>query len=152
MKILMLLILIFLAFVCVPAQTAPLSPALQEAQKISAEAVKLFQQKKFDEAAPLAQKAIAIRETELGKNHISVAQAWRNLAYIQLQREKQKEAEKAFENAFEIYEQNQPLSVADEKMFAESLPASAEWTRLVRRTHFFCTRCWYEAKPSLTLA
>lgn len=40
----------------------------------------------------------------------------------------------------------------DEKMFAESLPASAEWTRLVRRTHFFCTKCWYEAKPSLTLA
>jgi TonB family protein len=107
------------------AQTSPLSPALEEAQKISAEAVKLFQQKKYDEALPLAQKAISIRENELGKNHISVAQAWRNLAYIQLQREKRKEAEKAFGNAFEIYEKNQTLSPADEKMFAEMLEAVA---------------------------
>lgn len=121
----MFFILFFLAVVCVSAQTASLSPALQEAQKISAEVVKLFKQRKFDEAAPLAQKAIAIRETELGKNHISVAQAWRNLAYIQLQLEKRKEAEKAFENAFEIYERNQPLAAADEKMFAEMLEAVA---------------------------
>lgn len=125
MKILMLIILISLAVVCISAQTATLSPALQEAQKISAEAVKLFQQKKFDEAARLAQKAITIREGELGKNHILVAQAWRNLAYIQLQSQKQKEAEKAFETAFEIYERNQPLSVDDEKMFVEILEAVA---------------------------
>jgi TonB family protein len=125
MKSSMLLILFSLAVMCVSAQTAPLSPALQEAQKISAEVVKLFQQKKYDEAAPLAQKAITIRETELGKHHVSVAQAWRNLAYIQLQRERQKEAEKAFENAFEIFERNQPLSTADEKMFTEMLEAIA---------------------------
>jgi TonB family protein len=125
MKILILFILISLAVVCVAAQTPPPSTALQEAEKISAEAVKLFQQKKYDEAAPLAQKAITIREIELGKNHISVAQAWRNLAYIQLQREKQKEAAQAFKDAFEIYEQNHPLSATDEKMFAEMLEAVA---------------------------
>lgn len=122
----MLFVLILLAFARASfAQTAPTSNALQEAQKISAEAVRLFQQKKYDEAAPLAEKAIAIREKKLGKNHVSVAQAWRNLAYIQLRREKRKEAEKAFENAFEIYERNQPLAAADEKMFVEMLEAVA---------------------------
>lgn len=103
------------------AQTSPPSPALQEVQKISAEVVKLFQQKKYDEALPLAQKAISMRENELGANHITVAQAWRNLAYIQLQLEKRKEAEKAFKTAFSIYEKNQPLAPADEKLFAELL-------------------------------
>jgi len=106
MKILLLITFFIFNIVCVSAQTPPLSPALQEAQKISAEVVKLFQQKKYDEALPLAQKAISIREKELGKSHISVAQAWRNLAYIQFQREKRNEAENAFEKAFEIYEKN----------------------------------------------
>lgn len=125
MKILMLFILISLGALQVFSQTTNPSPALLEAQKLSAEVVKLFQQKKYNDALPLAQKAISIRENELGKNHISVAQAWRNLAYIQLQREKRKEAEKAFENAFEIYEKNQPLSLNDEKTFAELLEAVA---------------------------
>lgn len=125
MKILMSFILFSLFVVGVSAQTAAPSPALQEAQKISAEVVKLFQQKKYDEALPLAERVVQLRETALGKNHLSLAQAWRNLAYIQLQREKRKEAEKAFENAFEIYERNQPLSVSDEKMFVEMLEAVA---------------------------
>lgn len=125
MKNLMLFILFSLAVAVVSAQTAPLSPALQEAQKISAEAVRLFQQMKYDEAAPLAQKALSIREAELGENHITVAQSWRNLAYILIQLEKRKEAGNAFEKAFEIYERNQPLNAADEKMFAEMLEAVA---------------------------
>ena len=128
-----LLLLVFLACGCltVSAQTAPtLSPALQEAQKISAEVVRLFQQKKYDEALPLAQKAIAIREKELGKNHLSVGGAWRNLAYIHFQTGNQKDAERAFKNAFEIYEKNQPLAPADEKVFVELLEAVAAFEAL----------------------
>ncbi|MCA1625175.1 MAG: tetratricopeptide repeat protein [Acidobacteria bacterium] len=125
MKNLVLFVLISFAVLCVSAQTSQLSPTLQEAQKISAEVVKLYQQKKYDEALPLAERAISIRESELGKNHISVAQALRNLAYIQLQRERRKEAGKVFENALEIYEKNQPLSSNDEKTFAEVLETVA---------------------------
>ncbi len=125
MKILILFVLISFAIVCISAQTSPLFPALQEAQKISAEVVKLFQQRKYDAALQLAERAISIRESELGKNHISVAQAWRNLGYIQLRREKRKEAGKAFENALGIYEKNQPLSTANEQAFAEILESVA---------------------------
>lgn len=78
----------------------------------------------------MAQKAISIRERELGKTHLSVAQAWRNLAYVQMSLEKQKEAEKSFNNAFDIYEKNQPLSPKDEKVFAELLESVAIYEAL----------------------
>ncbi len=125
MKNIFTTILVFLSAVSISAQTTQNSAALQEALKISGEVVKLFSQSKFDEALPLAQKVIEIREKELGKNHIIVGQAWRNLAYIQLRREKQKESEKAFSNAFEIYEKNQPLSPNDEKAFVDILETVA---------------------------
>jgi len=32
----------------------------------------------------------------------------------------------------------------DERMLAERLPLSAEYTRKERKKHRFCTRCWFE--------
>jgi Zn-finger nucleic acid-binding protein len=32
----------------------------------------------------------------------------------------------------------------DEKLLAERLPASAEYSRQERKKHRFCTRCWFE--------
>lgn len=107
------------------AQTPQKSAAAQEADKLSVEVVKLFREKKFNEAEPIARRVISIRENELGKNHISVAEAWRNMGYIQVQIKNSKEAEKSFDKAFEIYEKNQPLSSANEKTFVEMLEASA---------------------------
>lgn len=125
MKILISIALIFVGLTGVFAQTTKqdtqLSPALQESEKLSAEVVDLFKQKKFDDALPLAQKVIEIQQKESGKNHISAGRSWRNLAYIQLQLGKRDEAEKSFENAFDIYESNQPLADNDEKAFAELL-------------------------------
>jgi tetratricopeptide (TPR) repeat protein len=125
MKNLILTILVFLGAVSVSAQATPNSAALDEAVKLGGEVVKLFSQSKFDDALPLAQRVIVIREKEQGKNHLAVGQAWRNLAYIQVQRGKTKEAEKAFSNAFEIYEKNQPLAINDEKVFADLLETVA---------------------------
>lgn len=126
MKILISNFLIVFGFVFASAQTTEqkkpqLSSAAQEANKLSVEVVRLFEQKKFEEALPLAQKVITIREDELGKTHLSVGQAYRNLAYIQLQTGRRKEAENSFENAFDIYEKNQPLTGADEKVFPDLL-------------------------------
>ena len=131
MKNLILVFLLALSVTQFPAQAtkeiAQISPALQEATKLSSEVVKLYQQKKYDAALPLAQKIIEIRQRESGKTHLSVAQAWRNLGYIQQGRGKLNEAESAFENAFEIYEANQPLSTVDEKVLAELLDAVATY-------------------------
>lgn len=106
------------------------TPDLQAAQKISLEVVKLFKEKKFEEALPLAERVVTIRENAQGKNHVQVAQAYRNLGYIQLQRDKRKEAQSAFEKALGIYETNQSLSVQDERTFAEMLEAVALYEAL----------------------
>lgn len=117
----------FIIFACAGlyAQTPQKSAAAQEADKLGVEVVRLFKEKKFKEAEPLARRVIAIRENESGKTHVSVADAWRNMGYIQLQLNNNKEAEKAFDKAFEIYEKNQPLAPANEKTFVEMLEASA---------------------------
>ena len=122
MKISILTLLIAFIFIPASAQTTqPLSSALQEANKLSVETVKLFREKKFSDALPLAQKVVAIREKELGKKHVLVAQGYRNLAYIQFQLAKRKDADDSFENALDIYEKSQPLAAADENHFAELL-------------------------------
>jgi TonB family protein len=129
MKFLTIFILILTAFTISFAQATQKAsqPAkeLSEADKLAVQTVKLFQQKKYDEALPIAEKAVAAAESSLGKNHISLGNLWRNVAYIQLRREKPKEAEKAFRAALEIYEKNQPLAPADEKIFAELLQTVA---------------------------
>ena len=127
---------ITLSFLSASAQTGKdnltESSALQEAQKIGLEVVKLFNEKKFDDAFSLAQRVIAIRESAQGKNHIQVTQAQRNLAYIQFQRKKSKEAEDAFKKTFEIYKKNQPLSVEGETgkvIFACAITGAKELQR-----------------------
>ena len=108
-----------------PQKSASQSSAAQEASRLSAEVVTLFQQKKYVEALPLARKAVEIREREFGKSHLLVAQSYRNLAYIQLRLDKRKDAEDSFEKAFDIYEKNHPLTAADEKIFVDLLETVA---------------------------
>lgn len=127
MKEKFLTIFSFIILVCANlyAQMPQKSAAAQEADKLSVEVVKLFKEKKFSEAVPVARRVISIRENEFGKYHISVAEAWRNMGYIQIQLKNNKEAENAFDKAFEIYEKNQPLTPANEQTFVETLEASA---------------------------
>jgi len=129
MKTLLLLSLALAGFVSINAQTAGAKPApateSEDTAKLSREAVRLYKAAKYDEAVTVAKQAIEAREKELGPNHLLVAQAWRNLAYIELGLSKQKDASKAFDKAFDIYEKNQPLAPADEKIFAELLEAVA---------------------------
>ena len=130
MKTLISISLILFGFSTVSAQIsqqniAQNSSAVKEAEMASVEVVKLFQQKKYAEALPFAMKALDIRIRESGKNHVSVARAWRNLAYVQYQLNDAKKAEDGFDNAFDIYEKNQPLSIADEKAFVELLETVA---------------------------
>lgn len=125
MKLLTIFILILTTFTISFSQEAQPAKESSEAERLAGETVKLFQQKKYDEALTAAEKALAAAESSLGKHHIFLGNLWRNLAYIQVRREKQKEAEKAFKSALEIYEKNQPLSLANEKIFAELLQTVA---------------------------
>jgi TonB family protein len=102
----------------VASPSPALSAALQEAVKLNSDVIRLFREKKYAEAEPLAQKVINIRTGELGKNHISLAQSYWNLGNIQSLLGKGKEAGDALETAFEVYEKNVPLTGIDEKNFA----------------------------------
>lgn len=127
MKKSILFLVIALGFISISAQTddgkANQTSAIEEVQKISLEVVKLFNEKRYDEALPIAQKVIAIRENVQGKNHVDVAPAWRNLGFIQMRRGKLEEAEDAFRRVVKIFESSQSLSVENEKIFAEMLEA-----------------------------
>lgn len=120
MKVLITVLLILCGSAFVYAQTPTTS---EEGRKLSVEVVKLYQAKKYDEALPLAKKVISVTEKDLGKNHLSLAAAWRNLAYLYAQLGNKKEAEKSFEKALSIYENNKPLTPKDEKLFAEMIEA-----------------------------
>ncbi|MEE3719016.1 tetratricopeptide repeat protein [Tumidithrix elongata RA019] len=59
-----------------PEQTA----ALKEAEQLNQQLIKLYKQGNYREAIPIAQRALAIRETALGADHPDVAQSLNNLA------------------------------------------------------------------------
>lgn len=45
------------------------TPALTEAANLNAQAIKLFREGKYNEALPLAKRAVELREKELGEDH-----------------------------------------------------------------------------------
>ena len=90
-------------------------------KKTNTEIVKLYRQQKFDEALPLAQKAVTATEQIFGKDHLETAHALRNLAYVQLAKNESKAAEGTFEKAFEIYKKNPDLDKANGAGLAEML-------------------------------
>jgi CHAT domain-containing protein/Tfp pilus assembly protein PilF len=56
--------------------------ALHEAHKLRAEYFRLFREGKYDEARPIAERVLAIRERVLGPEHPDVAQSLSNLAFL----------------------------------------------------------------------
>jgi tetratricopeptide (TPR) repeat protein len=65
-----------------PPQSTQQSAELQEAERLNQQVLQLYQQGKYNEAIPLAEKALAIREKLLGKEHPDVAQSLNNLAEL----------------------------------------------------------------------
>ncbi len=55
---------------------------LNEARQLNSEATQLWMQDKYDEALPLAERALSIRERELGPDHVDVATSLIGLANI----------------------------------------------------------------------
>ncbi|HLF84355.1 MAG TPA: TonB family protein [Blastocatellia bacterium] len=88
------------------------SPELLEANRLSAEVVKLHAEKKYDEAIPLAKRALEIREAKLGREHLLVADAVQNLANLYLQKRRYAEAESLYKRW---------LSIAEKKFGRDSI-------------------------------
>lgn len=97
----------------------------QEAEAASTEAVKLFKQQRFDKALLFADKAIKLSLQEYGARHLKTAHAYINLGYIQVGRDKEQAAIKAFEEALSILDQKTDLNKSESLTLAGVLESLA---------------------------
>ena len=89
-----------------PTAQAPAAQAdLAEATQLSKSVVQLFKAQKYDEAIPLAERALALREKALGPADPQVAGTLANLAVLYLAKGKFDKSEPLYLRALSLYEQ-----------------------------------------------
>src|SRR5436853_4969720 len=97
-----------IAVVAVKAETGlmrlPQSDELGEARQLNNEAIKLYNAGRYDDAVPLAVRALAIYEKLFGPQHTEVAQLLDNLATIYRAKGDNGKAEPLIERELAIYE------------------------------------------------
>ena len=79
-----------------PSLTAEQKASLREADQLTRTVVQLHAAKKFDEALPLARRAVELRRRALGDNSVRVAQARSDVATLYLEKEDFARAEAEF--------------------------------------------------------
>jgi len=88
------------------AQLGQQSIAQVEAAALFVQAGQYLQERaRYEQAAPLYQRALAIREQELGPHHPDTARSLNNLAQLYWAQGKYPEAEPLYQRALAIYEQ-----------------------------------------------
>jgi TonB family protein len=88
------------------ARPSAQSDELQEATRLSESVVKLFGERKYDEALPLARRALELRERALGPEHLLVGYALKNLGAVQVGKGSFGEAEKTYQRALDVLEKH----------------------------------------------
>jgi TonB family protein len=83
---------------------APVSPELEEARRLSEQVVSLHYQGRFDEALPLARRALEIREKQLGAEHELVGHALKNVASLYFAKKQYAVAAKLYQRTLSVYE------------------------------------------------
>lgn len=86
------------------ANVSPQTAELREAEELGSRVVKLYAEKKFDEALRLAMRVLEIREKALGPEHVLIDEVLYNLAEINIAKLKYKEAEVYYERLLVRYE------------------------------------------------
>jgi tetratricopeptide (TPR) repeat protein len=87
----------------VNAQTSQ-SPELIESRELNAKVLRLYSESKYDEAMPLAERALHLRESALGASHQDLIPLLSNLAELHKARHQFTEARSYFERALAISE------------------------------------------------
>jgi CHAT domain-containing protein len=78
--------------------------SIQEAEQLDTHVVELYQQGRYQEAIPFAQRSLAIREKAAGPEHPGTAQSLNNLAEIYLATGAYTQAEGLYQRALAIHE------------------------------------------------
>jgi tetratricopeptide (TPR) repeat protein len=95
--------------------------AVQEASRLGKEAEGLRVAGKYDQALPLAERSLAIREKVLGTNHVDVAESLNNLAAIYDDKGDYSKAEPLYKSALEIREKALGSEHADVALYLNNL-------------------------------
>jgi TonB family protein len=98
------LCLVFAATAIAQASLSNQTPVLVESQELTAKVLKLYSEWKYDEALPLAKRALELRETALGRNHQDLVPLLLNLGEIFKAKQKLSDAHSSFERALQISE------------------------------------------------
>ena len=104
------------------------SPELVEAIQLSQRVVKLYKEKKYDEAIPPAKRALELREKSLAPEHPLVVSALNNLALVYMAKGKYADAESTYGKALAAQEK---AHGADSAKVADALENLA-WARYGR--------------------
>ncbi|EAW34379.1 CHAT domain-containing protein [Lyngbya sp. PCC 8106] len=97
------------------AEIVQQSDELEEAERLNQQVIQLRQQGKYNEAIPLAEQVLEIRERILGENHPDVATSLNNLALLYSDQGRYDEAELLYQRSLAI----------DEKALGENHPSVA---------------------------
>ncbi len=87
-----------------PPPSAAQSAELAEAKRLNQQVLQLLNQGKYSEAIPLAQRALAIREKTLGREHPDVATSLNNLALLYDNQGNYPQAEPLYQRSLAIWE------------------------------------------------
>ena len=85
-------------------QETAVSPELAEASRLSEQVVSLHNQGKFNEALPLAKRALEIRQKQLGSEHQLVGQALKNIATLYFAKKQYADAARFYQRTLSLYE------------------------------------------------
>jgi TonB family protein len=88
--------------------SATQAAAIAEAEQLASQVVKLYQEGKFDQALPLAQRLLELRQRTAGADHFLTGQALENLAELFLAKGKKKDAKAYYEKALPNFEKSAP--------------------------------------------
>ncbi len=103
------------------AQTDSQDTQAQEINKMNLEVVRLFSEKKYSEALPIAKRTIELTEKKYGGESIELARTYFNLGYLFTALNDDKSAKNTFEKAVKIYKKIPNLSKKDGEQFAQIL-------------------------------
>ena len=97
-------ILLALAALGASAEQGSAQKEAAEAERLNAEVLKLYREGKYDEALPVAERVLELREKAFGGEDLKVAYALVNLANVRERRGEYKEAEPLFTRALAVAE------------------------------------------------
>lgn len=106
------LILIQFAFSQKPANE-------QQTKRLKEDALKLYQQRKFDEALQLLRQIIQIKEKEVGFQHLEIAETLYDIAIVEIASGNEQDAEKTLNTAIAVYESKTNLNASENIFYAQ---------------------------------